>query len=197
MPIRAGPASAPLIELTMQLIDASKAAGVEIIPGGANPDPNRKARRQAVEAQDSSVSTRPRPPGGARRLSDYRHFSMRCSLFRTAIRPDATSGPCHLHLDQPFFLQFSRRERAFLLLVPVGPTVVRRRRLKFANRASCRLDGAFLFRCGLALLSGTTGQRVVQAQSVQPATAAFAFSSASALACSKILARSASNSLMR
>jgi hypothetical protein len=139
LPIRAGPASAPLIELTMQLIDASKAAGVEIIPGGANPDPNRKARRQAVEAQDSSVSTRPRPPGGARRLSNYRHFSMRCSLFRTAIRPAPTSAPSHLHFHQPFFLQFSCRERALLLLISVGPAVVRRRRLKFTNRAGCLL----------------------------------------------------------
>jgi hypothetical protein len=49
-----------------------------------------------------------------------------------------------LHLHQPFFFQFGRGKRALLFLVPVGPAVLRPRRLKFANRASCtRISGIF------------------------------------------------------
>jgi hypothetical protein len=71
-------------------------------------------------------------------------------------------------------------------------------RLKLANRASGRLDSAFAFaRPSLGLLSAGIGQRVFRPRPLSSATAALAFSSASALAWSKIEARSASKSLMR
>jgi hypothetical protein len=50
-----------------------------------------------------------------------------------------------LHLHQPFFLQLCRGKRALLFLVPVGPAVLRPRRLKFANRASCTRISVIFF----------------------------------------------------
>jgi hypothetical protein len=50
-----------------------------------------------------------------------------------------------LHLHQPFFFQFGCGKRALLFLVPVGPAVLRPRRLKFANRASCTRISVIFF----------------------------------------------------
>jgi hypothetical protein len=60
----------------------------------------------------------------------------------TRAKPAAASGPSHLHLNQPFLLQLSRRKWALLLLGLVSPAVVRRRRLKLADRATfTRISG--------------------------------------------------------
>jgi hypothetical protein len=78
-------------------------------------------------------------------LSHYQHFMTRSA---------SASALFDSHLHQPFFLQLSRGKRAFLLLVPMGPAVMRRRCLELTDRARCRLDGAFAFaRPSLGLLS--------------------------------------------
>ena len=51
------------------------------------------------------------------------------------------------HLHRPFFFELSCRKWGFLLLVSVGPTVVRRGGLKLTNWASGSLDGTFLINC--------------------------------------------------
>jgi hypothetical protein len=80
---------------------------------------------------------------------------------------EVNEASSNLDFHQSFFLQFSRRERAHLFLVPVGPAVMGRHRLKLANRASRSLDSALAFASrGLALLPGPTAQRVVEAESV-------------------------------
>jgi hypothetical protein len=96
----------------------------------------------------------------------------------------------NLGFCQPFFLQLGRGKWTLLLLISVGPAVVRRRRLKFANRTGCSLDRAFsLAKPSFGSLPGAVGQRVVEAETVELG--------ASSLAWSKIEARSASRSLMR
>jgi hypothetical protein len=66
--------------------------------------------------------------------------------------PAAASALFDLHFHQPFFLQFRRRKWAFLLLVSVGPTVVRRCGLKLTDRAGSRLA-----RCGAGKRRSTWG----------------------------------------